>query len=145
MERYQKLLGEDYQICLEQNCRVWVKADELEISRVIYNFINNACHHTGEDKQIVVRQVLDGKKVRVRVCDHGEGIPEENLSKIWDRYYRVNKSSAAKKVPGNGLGLCIVKEILQAHHARYGVESQLGEGSTFWFELEVWDQELTQK
>ncbi len=145
VERYQKLLGEDYQICLEQNCRVWVKADELEISRVIYNFINNACHHTGEDKQIVVRQVLDGKKVRVRVCDHGEGIPEENLSKIWDRYYRVNKSSAAKKVPGNGLGLCIVKEILQAHHARYGVESQLGEGSTFWFELEVWDQELTQK
>ena len=117
----------------------------MEISRVIYNFINNACHHTGEDKQIVVRQVLDGKKVRVRVCDHGEGIPEENLSKIWNRYYRVNKSSAAKKVPGNGLGLCIVKEILQAHHARYGVESQLGEGSTFWFELEVWDQELTQK
>lgn len=75
----------------------------------------------------------------------GKAFPEENLSKIWDRYYRVNKSSAAKKVPGNGLGLCIVKEILQAHHARYGVESQLGEGSTFWFELEVWDQELTQK
>ena len=43
VERYQKLLGEDYQICLEQNCRVWVKADELEISRVIYNLINNAC------------------------------------------------------------------------------------------------------
>lgn len=75
VERYQKLLGEDYQICLEQNCRVWVKADELEISRVIYNFINNACHHTGEDKQVVVRQVLDGKKV-LRACrDHGEGIP----------------------------------------------------------------------
>lgn len=141
VDRYQKLLGESYQIRLEQDCRVWVKADELELSRVVYNFISNACHHTGEDKQVVVQQVLDGKKVRVRVCDHGEGIPEENLAMIWDRYYRVNKSSAAKKVPGNGLGLCIVKEILQAHHARYGVESQVGQGSTFWFEMDVWDQD----
>lgn len=145
VQRYQKLLGKDYTVTLQQSCRVWVKADELQISRVIYNFINNACRHVGEDKCVLVEQKLDAKKVRVLICDHGEGIPEENLSMIWDRYYRVNKSSAAKKAPGNGLGLCIVKEILQAHHAQYGVESQVGEGSTFWFELDVWDHELVEQ
>lgn len=145
VQRYQKLLGKDYTVTLQQSCRVWVKADELQISRVIYNFINNACRHVGEDKCVLVEQKLDAKKVRVLICDHGEGIPEENLSMIWDHYYRVNKSSAAKKAPGNGLGLCIVKEILQAHHAQYGVESQVGEGSTFWFELDVWDHELVEQ
>ena len=104
----------------------------------VYNFINNAITHSGGDKFVEVRQIVserDGKKVvRIEVTDHGEGIPAENLKYIWDRYYKVDKTHR-RAVTGSGLGLSIVKSILEMHHARYGVESEVGKGSTFWFEL----------
>ena len=72
--------------------------------------------------------------MRIEVIDHGEGIAPENLPYIWDRYYKVDKLHRRAQT-GSGLGLSIVKSILELHGARYGVESKLGEGSTFWFEL----------
>ena len=76
----------------------------------------------------------DARRVRIEVKDHGEGIPPEAIPNIWDRYYKVDKTHRRAQT-GSGLGLSIVKSILELHHARYGVESALGEGSTFWFEL----------
>lgn len=131
-------------IQLETDCRVWVKADELEISRVIYNLVNNAIAHTGEEKEIVVKQLIRNHKVCVRVMDNGEGIDEESLSRIWDRYYRSNRAKRCAPLTGSGLGLCIVKSVLQQHGATYGVESKLGEGSVFWFALDILDQEPSQ-
>ena len=70
----------------------------------------------------------------VSVEDHGEGIAEDQLEYIWDRYYKVDKTHKRASV-GTGLGLSIVKGVLELHHAEYGVESEVGKGSTFWFRL----------
>ena len=102
----------------------------------MYNFINNAINHCGEDKQVIVTQKTTEKRVRVEVTDHGECIDKEKLQYIWDRYYKVDKTHK-RGVIGTGLGLSIVKNILDLHGARYGVKSKPGSGSTFWFELDV--------
>ena len=136
--RYAKLKEQDgYNIYLDK-CkeRVFVKADELKISQVIYNLVNNAINYAGEDKTVVVTQQVIGEKVRINVTDHGEGIPADKLEYIWDRYYKVDKEHK-RSVIGTGLGLSIVKSILNAHNARCGVTSTLGKGSTFWFELDT--------
>ena len=110
-------------------------ADELRISQVIYNLVNNAVNHCGDDKTVIVTQkLLENGVVRLEVTDHGEGIPSDKLPYIWDRYYKVDKEHK-RGVIGTGLGLSIVKGILDSHNARYGVKSTLGKGSTFWFEI----------
>lgn len=140
VERFQRLTAhQGCQIQLEKDCRVWVRADELDISRVVYNLVNNAIQHTGENKKITVVQKLQDHRVCICVRDNGAGIQEEQLSRIWDRYYRADKSQQDQPLSGSGLGLCIVREILQRHGAKYGVESKVGEGSTFWFSLDALD------
>lgn len=135
--RYAKLKEQDgYNIIFESGERVYVSADELKISQVIYNLVNNAINYAGEDKTVIVTQKLSDKRVIIEVTDHGEGIPPEKLKYIWDRYYKVDKEHK-RGVIGSGLGLSIVKGILDAHNAHYGVRSTLGEGSTFWFELDA--------
>lgn len=137
-ERYNKLKEQDgYMISFSYDRTVLVKADEYKIFQVIYNLVNNAINYTGEDKQIWVRQIVkeDGY-VRIEVSDSGEGIAPEALPYVWDRYYKVDKTHK-RAVMGTGLGLSIVKNILELHNARYGVESELGCGSTFWFEIKM--------
>ena len=135
--RYAKLIEQDgYNIVFEKSENVYVYADELKISQVIYNLVNNAINHAGEDKTVIVPQSTKDRKVKIEVTDHGEGIPADKLEYIWDRYYKVDKQHK-RGVIGTGLGLSIVKGILDAHNARYGVRSTLGKGSTFWFELDV--------
>lgn len=135
--RYAKLKEQDgYNITFESNEKVYIYADELKISQVIYNLVNNAINYVGEDKTVIVSQKIIDKHVRIEVTDHGEGIPPEKLEYIWDRYYKVDKEHK-RGVIGSGLGLSIVKSILDAHNAHYGVRSTVGEGSTFWFELDV--------
>ena len=68
-----------------------VEADELRISQVVYNLINNAITYTGEDKKITVHQNLSGGYVRIEVADTGEGIQPEMQDVIWDRYYKVDQ------------------------------------------------------
>lgn len=137
--RFSKLTEQDgWTIDFTASEEVIVNADRTRILQVVYNFINNAITHSGGEKLVEVRQIVreqNGSKiVRIEVTDHGEGIPEENLKYIWDRYYKVDKTHR-RAVTGSGLGLSIVKSILEMHHARYGVESEVGKGSTFWFEL----------
>ncbi|MBP3892121.1 MAG: hypothetical protein J6D29_08100 [Solobacterium sp.] len=113
-------------------------ADEIKISQVIYNYLSNAIKHTPENKSITIRAFhKDGDEtIRVEVIDEGEGIAKEDLPFIWDRYQKSSRSFS-RTISSTGLGLSIVKAILDTHHAKYGVESKLGEGSTFWFELQV--------
>lgn len=137
--RYNKLKEQDgYKIDFSYDQMVMVEADEYKIFQVIYNLVNNAINYTGDDKQIWVRQIVreDGY-VRIEVTDSGEGIAPEALPYVWDRYYKVDKTHK-RAVMGTGLGLSIVKNILELHDARYGVESEVGKGSTFWFELKVY-------
>ena len=113
---------------------VSVEADCKRILQVVYNLINNALNYSGDSKLVQVIQTLSDEKVRISVTDYGEGIAEENLPNIWDRYYKIDKIHKRAMV-GTGLGLSIVKEILESHGAEYGVTSELSKGSTFWFEL----------
>lgn len=137
-ERYNKLKEQEgYTINFSYDRKVMVEADEDKIFQVIYNLVNNAINYTGEDKQVWVRQQTkaDGY-VRIEVTDSGAGITPEALPYVWDRYYKVDKTHK-RAVMGTGLGLSIVKNILELHEARYGVESETGKGSTFWFELKM--------
>lgn len=108
--------------------------DKKKLEQVFYNLINNAVHHTEEDGviEIVVSQEKD--KVRIEIIDNGEGIAEEDLKHIFERYNKGIKGGD-RKTNGTGLGLAIVKNILELHKVFYGVKSELGKGTTFWFEL----------
>ena len=135
MSRYAKLTEQDgYHIVFEPSEEARVFADEVKVQQVVYNLINNALTYTGEDRMVTVLQTVQADKVRIEVCDTGEGIPPEDLPYIWDRYYRGGKPHRRAKI-GSGLGLSIVKNILESHGMAYGVESKEGEGSIFWFEL----------
>ena len=134
--RYEKFVTqESYKIDFVFDDEVFVCADRGMILQVVYNFINNAINYTGEDKYVRVEQCVIGDKIRISITDTGEGISDEQLPYIWDRYYKVDKVHRRATV-GSGLGLSIVKGILEAHDAVYGVESEIGKGSTFYFELD---------
>lgn len=111
----------------------YVSADRQKIEQVFYNLIGNAMNYIGEDKLIAVNVRDLGGWTRVEIADHGDGISEDELAHIWDRYYRA--STHRRGQTGAGLGLSIVKGILELHGARFGVESHAGQGSSFWFEL----------
>lgn len=135
--RYTKLIENDgLNIVFEHDREVFVMGDELRMTQVLYNLINNAINYIGDDKTVIVRQTVEDEKVRIDVIDHGEGISEEQLAYIWDRYYRAGGEHRRAKI-GTGLGLSIVKNVLIAHGAEYGVSSTLGEGSDFWFILPI--------
>ncbi len=135
--RYKKLISQEkYKVEFEYDENIFVRADEYKIYQVIYNFINNAINYSGEDKTVKVRQRVIGDIVRVEVIDYGEGICEKDLENVWDRYYKSNKEHK-RGVIGTGLGLSIVKNIMELHGFKYGVESEQGKGSTFWFEIEL--------
>lgn len=117
---------------------VFVTADPLRISQVLYNLIINAVNYTGEDKTVRVVQRVDGKNVIISVRDSGKGIPAEKLENIWNRYYRVSQRGT-RAVVGTGLGLSIVSSIMETHGGDYGVNSVVGQGSEFWISLPVCD------
>lgn len=135
--RYTKLTEQEgYRLKFISSEDVWVKADSIKISQVIYNLINNAITYTGKDKTVTIVQSIRDDSVKIEIIDTGDGIAEDMLTLIWDRYYKVDKAHKRAAI-GTGLGLSIVKTILEMHAARYGVSSTLGQGSIFWFELSL--------
>jgi signal transduction histidine kinase len=137
LQRYEKFKEQEkFAILFEKNDNISVCADRTMILQVVYNLVNNALNYTGDDKTVTISQTVADGKVRISVTDTGSGIAEEDIPYIWDRYYTVHKVHK-RAVVGTGLGLSIVKGILQSHGANYGVNSTLGEGSTFWFELDA--------
>ncbi len=110
-----------------------VRADSERIDRVIYNLIGNAMNYTGADKKVKVRCYADGNLARVEISDTGKGMTEEELATVWEKYYRLAQDK--RNVIGSGLGLSIVKSILDLHGVTYGVASEKNVGSTFWFTL----------
>lgn len=110
-----------------------VYCDVVKIEQVIYNLINNAINYTGKDKQVFVRQINKPDGVLIEVEDTGDGIEEDKIKLIFDKYYRSENHK--REVVGTGLGLSIVKAVLKMHSYDYGVRSTLGKGSVFWFKI----------
>lgn len=111
-----------------------INADVIKMEQVLYNLINNAVNYTGENKTVYITQiVVDDETARIDITDTGKGIEPDLLPLIFDRYYRAEKNK--REVIGTGLGLSIVKQILKQHNFKFGVRSELGIGSTFWFEV----------
>ncbi|HHX49577.1 MAG TPA: HAMP domain-containing histidine kinase [Clostridiales bacterium] len=115
--------------------KAFVYADSVKILQVIYNLINNAVNYSGEDKLVILRETSTKDKVRIEVIDNGEGISDDVLPNIWDRYYKSEKAHKRADV-GTGLGLSIVKSVMGLHPGGvYGVITEEGKGSTFYIEL----------
>lgn len=117
--------------------KAFVFADRTAISRVLYNLVTNAVNYTDSDsKDIDIVQTVSDDTVKIEVIDHGKGISQDELPYVFDRYYRSNDTHV-RSVLGSGLGLSIVKSILTAHDAHFGVISSPGNGSDFWFTLDA--------
>lgn len=139
IRRYDKLLTtKDFIIDFHYDKEVYINADIIKLEQVIYNLINNAINYSGDKNNVLVKQTIINDSVKISIIDYGPGIEEEQLPYIWDRYYKVDKTHVRSKV-GTGIGLSIVKSVLELHKAQYGVESKLGEGTCFWFILPLYN------
>lgn len=127
---------EGYDIEVVGGGPLMVEADESKIRQVMNNLMTNAVKYCGEDKKIIVTIKRSGKEALFEVSDHGQGIAPDELTHVWDRYYQ-SSTHHVRETSGTGLGLSIVREILKLHDAKYGVESEIGKGSTFWFSLPI--------
>lgn len=122
-----------YYFVVECGTSAVVNGDYQKIEQVLYNLIGNALNYTGEDKKVRIRCIEKVSSFRIEITDTGKGIAKEDIDQVWDRYYRINQKK--RNVVGSGLGLNIVKAILDNHKAEYGIESEVNVGTTFWFEL----------
>lgn len=139
LTRYSRLIENDgYLIDFLYENDVIVNSDQSRILQVLYNLVNNAVTYTGADKKVTVRQITKNGNVRIEITDTGEGIDEDKLDLIWDRYYKVEKVHRRAAI-GTGLGLSIVKTVMETAGGTCGVRSKAGIGSTFWFELKIYD------
>jgi len=134
LEKYRPILMEKgIKVKVEKQENVDVYGDRIRIEQVLVNYLNNAINHVDENKIITI-SVTDGNdKVRLTVYNSGKTIPEESLDKIWTSFYKVDKART-RAYGGTGLGLSVVKAIMELHHNGFGVENK-DKGVAFWFEL----------
>ncbi|CAZ95350.1 MULTISPECIES: sensor histidine kinase [Zobellia] len=121
---------------MEYDEPIIVFADKEKIQQVVTNFLVNSIKygHTNGTTEVSVENLIKNKVI-VRVTDNGEGIPKQHIPRLFERFYRVDKSGSRSE-GGSGLGLAIVKHIVEAHGEKIYVESEMGVGSEFSFTLE---------
>ncbi|PFG17728.1 two-component system OmpR family sensor kinase [Propionicimonas paludicola] len=122
----------DREVVAEGASAVLVRADPDRLSQALTALLANAVKYSADGTSITLTVQPTASAVRIWVVDQGVGIAAEELPRVFDRFYRVRRTSAAR---GSGLGLAIVAAIISAHQGRYGVESEPGVGSRFWIEL----------
>ena len=113
---------------------IMVNCDRLRIGQVIQNLIINAVNYSDPDSEVILRFIDVDSNILVEVEDNGPGINEKDAARLFERFYRVDKSRARNE-GGTGLGLSIVKHIIEGHGHNIGLRSKEGEGSTFFFTL----------
>lgn len=114
---------------------VYVWADEYKVEQVVRNYVSNAFNHVSGDMVVEVKIETDGERARMTVFNTGTPIPEEDLTHIWEKFYKVDKAHT-REYGGNGIGLSIVKAIMESLHQKYGVDNY-DNGVAFWFELGI--------
>lgn len=136
------IVGNKNLLASQKNCEIiydrtepqYVWADETKIEEVITNYLTNAINHCEYDKKIIIKNFRVGDDVKVTVFNTGKNIPEEELDKIWIKFYKVDKART-REYGGNGIGLSIVKAIMDLHNKKCGVENK-SDGVEFWFVLD---------
>ena len=118
---------------LENSEEAWVWGDEFKVQEVITNYMSNAINHADGEKLIRVFYTRSEDKLRVSVFNTGQPIPEEDIEKIWVKFYKVDKART-REYGGSGIGLSIVKAIMDSFHQRCGVINH-EDGVEFWMEL----------
>lgn len=115
---------------------IFVWGDEFKAEQVIRNYLTNAIHHVENEKRIEIRAIpRDNDLVRVTVFNSGKPIPEEDLKRLWDKFYKVDKAHT-REYGGNGIGLSIVKAIMKSFNQQFGVRN-FDNGVEFWFEMDA--------
>lgn len=130
------LLAEEHSLVLEAEIQPFVRiiGDRTRLRQVLINLIDNAIKYTPASGKIRVELRLEQSHAIVTIADTGIGIPAEDISRIFDRFYRVDKARS-RSVGGSGLGLAIVRWIIDAHHGNIRLESIEGRGTTVWIHL----------
>ena len=123
------------EVIFRQETPVYVWADEYKVEQVVRNYVSNAFHHVSLEKIIEVKIKILQDKARVTVFNTGTAIPEEDVGRIWDKFYKVDNAHT-REYGGNGIGLSIVKAIMESFRQKYGVINY-DNGVEFWFELDV--------
>lgn len=118
-----------------QELPVYVWGDEFKVEQVVRNYISNALNHVNGERVIEIKIREEEGKAHVSVFNTGTPIPEEDIGRIWDKFYKVDKART-REYGGNGIGLSIVKAIMESFHQKYGVRNY-DNGVEFWFELDV--------
>lgn len=121
-------------VIFSQKEPVWVWADEFKIEEVITNYLNNAMNHLDGEKRIEIGLEQEAGEVRVSVFNTGHHIPEEDLTNLWTKFYKVDKART-RSYGGSGIGLSIVKAIMDSHNQDCGVKNVEG-GVEFWFTMD---------
>ena len=116
------------------NHAIFIEVDEDKMTQVLYNIISNALKYSPEGGQVTFSIKEEESRIIVSVKDQGVGIPKENIGKIFDRFYRVDKART-RKLGGTGLGLAIAKEMVNAHGGSIWASSEEGKGTTIAFSL----------
>ena len=111
---------------------IW--ADQIQLEEVFTNYLTNAINHCENELIIDVEITSENNSVRVSVFNTGQNIPQEDIGRIWEKFYKVDKART-REYGGNGIGLSIVKAILDNYNAKYGVEN-MENGVKFWFEIQ---------
>lgn len=119
---------EQFEVVTELDEAVYADVDPEKIKQAVDNLLSNAIKYSADTKKVFIRLFRKSDEVCIEVEDRGIGIPEDQLSKIFDQFYRIEQKES---ISGTGLGLTVVKEIIEAHHGTISVTSEIGKGSRF--------------
>lgn len=126
-----------FSITIGNNSEATVHADKFRMCQVLHNLISNAMKYSADSKKILIESAVRKGDLTVSVKDWGIGIPKSERKKIFDRFYRVNKTNGLGNSTSLGMGLFIAREIVERHGGKIWLESESGKGSTFYFSVPV--------
>ena len=127
------LQQKDITVEFDDSQKVMIRADEFMMEEVVRNYISNAINHIDGEKRIVIDTLQTPEKTRFSVFNTGQPIPEGELNNVWQKFYKVDKART-REYGGSGIGLSIVKAVMDSHHGTCGVYNT-EDGVCFWFEL----------
>ncbi|NMA65699.1 MAG: cell wall metabolism sensor histidine kinase WalK, partial [Clostridiaceae bacterium] len=135
LQRESKLKNQDLKLSIKQNIPL-IEGDRYRIDQLLINIIGNAIKYTPEKGRINVKVYHEKEYVIIRVEDNGIGIPEEDLARVFERFYRVDKARS-RQLGGTGLGLAIAKEIAVLHGGDISIKSKVGKGTQLSVKLPI--------